>query len=530
MYILNKIMINQYKKLLIITLILLIIILLYVIFKQNNGFQDYSNNLIYKWKKGDPDLANNNNRYTIFFNIEANIESFEIKSNDEIYYRLQIDNEIIDMGIERLASNEKYDISNKNYKTNELTLLVSNQDFNKINEISIYGSFYQLPKIKTITIRDIELENNILSFEFDKITDINNDNTKNNIMLIKKYHIIVVKYDINKKFIEKEIIDLDNMINNFNFELYNIIYKNSNTIYSELYKRLYKDENINKVTTLTEAKNLLDQYEVLKINAIDLYKLLIKYKYIENSENEEDTKIPNILTEIKDLYDLNISVENITKDKFISNFNNNIYDDLDNNIKELLIYLYELIIINESDTNNKCSINECKYSIPLKPRDYNNNLYYYKVGLTYTYTDYNLNEEYGPITTVKVNDKKIFNILEDETENIENEENNEFNIKPVIDFKNKLLDINNKNNELIAQQLNYEFSNSSNSTIDFNKINENLYNNYVGIKGYENKIGSPININIDLKSLEENNNNSSNNMDINEYNSSVDDKINKLFN
>lgn len=457
----NKLKINK-NLIYILLLIILLFIIIYKIY--NSSFEKFNNlygNIIYN---GNNDIILLNDKgYISGFIVNIN----NINDNDDKYFKIKFDNEYLNIDDnDKLLYNKYYDMNDLNIVTDNIIIEKSDKN-NIIKKIKIYGILNNDNKLDIPTV-NINNELKSITVNFNKIKNVTD---------IISYLILIVKYNHNKEFIYKKIINLDSGYVNFNAEIMNILTNN----------------NLN----ITETSDLLDIYNISSLEEYKkkkLYKLIIKNKYNKKQNNEV---VVDILNELNEISTLKFNIPD-SIDDFIESYNENIYYYQSYLIKDLLKYLYNLLKNNCLDNDNicidNCNLVECSYTFNnLENMDIYNNKYYYKIGIGY----YRLNEKGEEImsnirTYVDNNGNKLLTLLDED-----NKKKNSNNIlMDDYNIYNNLTDISDSYYDDVRSGVNSIGSNyPSNFYISSDDENNNLNNN-ICLKDYIDKSSSPIKINI----------------------------------
>lgn len=478
---------NSYKNVIILILVVIIFYMLYQNKKVNETFQN-----IY------PEVIINNNKqitgtekgFIVNFEKFINIEGVKLNIDNVVSYYLKIDNEIIvdeNLKTNKLKTNTYYNLSKNNYTVNKIEIIYD--EINIINEYPDYSiDIYGLDNDDKEEGHMIDLNNNTnnvvnidydrkqITVSFDKIID------EENRLNIVYYAIVLVKYDYNKKFINKVIIPIKNNVINFKQELMKII--GAEKYNSEKYETITNNDD-ESVLTLNDIKNIYtDEYSDADfIEKLNIMKLLITYLYYNT--NTANDKI-SILQEIND-YSENKFISDISDSnlltKFIDNFEKNIYNNQSNEVKELLNHFY---ILNNS-TGSVCSTDKCSYTtMKLDDYDLYKRPFYYKLGITYVRKNVKGDEVMSSniSTFLPDNNNQLFTMIKDYRGDVD-----EANLEPSLYEK---LNIHNIKN--INELRNIIGSNYPNNF----QIFENNLNKYVNINEYENKKYSPVQINVNF--------------------------------
>lgn len=412
-----------------------------------------------------------------------NITSFYITTydNETLEMNIKIDNELLTYNNSSvLESNVHYDISNKNYNINKFELLLIDSDYNeiisRIKNIQIYGYINEYDTIKINYIDNdnkdngsyIDYKNNKLILNFNKL------NNKN----IIEYIVIVVKYNNKRELINKYLINLNSLNYDFYLELEKKIPKhliNFNNINSNI-----TNNQISEHTPFISVKEILKQNGYYNYN--EIFNIFIKYYYYKYINEPEPNNFKIILDFINNYSNKKIQT-NITKNTFLVNYESNLYYTLDEDIRKLIDFLYNLI--KDEEHINKCNNLTCNAVVlDLDIVDEFNEPFYYKIGITYTYSSSTGREIlYDKITTFipKYKDD-IFNMLDVDDNNKSKNTNSTLLDMSLFD---KLNVLNTTNINKLKSIVGVQYPNT------FNITTENI-KKFIDIKDHKDIIASPI--------------------------------------
>jgi len=384
----------------------------------------------------------NSNTYTNIYLNNKHINNYKSYSQDNNKYSYSFDNKIGNLNLQNLINNKyscyNYDSINnqttyqyvKNYYLNTYYSITNIQNENSILTINYYlhkifliinpkiiDKNYLLNNIKT-NISSLFIDSN--KFEFgnsnDKLKLFLIGNIKStNIYYINKFKIIfeftdeniIYSYIINLGVVFYNNIKINILNTNITLNMNDLAYTNYTII----------EPTISLCPTINNFKNIAKIYEELinyDIKNITKYSFTLDYKFLSLYENESNiikfinfyNLIPNIITELKTIYDVNyknfMNVLMLKVNNYIKNFiniNNN-FENF-NNKNKIKNYIKNCILYDENIIKTNDEINP---NIPNYIEYYE---YFPKISLEYLTIDKNYSGKYKKIVTIPYNNINI---------------------------------------------------------------------------------------------------------------------------
>jgi hypothetical protein len=508
--------INKYG-LYILTIITFVIVLIIIafFFKQiRNGFVSEFGNVAKEFKFNNvngerisdvlktPDTEIN--KYLLKLDNYVNITGFKVELFSEyvdkiIEYQLKVETDLVNEYVKSGNDNvfkagRYYDIKNSNYNINELFILMEATsditDLDKIGTIKIYGitQFNKLVDDDINIIKNYDTQS--INIQFNKIRDIQN---------IEYYFVLIAKYNINKDFISKQIIRLNNNKINFIAKLETLIPSkyidysenvdstiipktttlNDDLTLKDFISEKFEPIKINKSSSLSDVASILSEYK--KEELLDVFKLILQNQYLDN--NKEVSLLLKNINDYSTMKFLDSEEEGDDKDTFIRKWDQNYYYYQSEEIKKLLQYVYDLI----ENYEDACTDYSCLISTPkLEVLDSYSNPFYYKVGVGYVRLDILGNEIFSPITSYRNSDGEVlFTMQKDSKTLLEND------ITTGDNLYNKLKIINNTDVKRIRGIIGSNYPNNF-------QISEQNLKDYVDLDEYTYNKYSPIQFNINI--------------------------------